>query len=272
MVLFGLYGLLINFLSRIKVFLGADYELMMVNKSFVFRFDDVEVREREFTLLKAGTVVTVEPKAFRALLFLLRNPQKLISKEELLNSVWGDAAVTEGSLTRCIWLLRRELGDNVNEPRYIATVATVGYRFVCRVEVSEDDSAMSRVPNGRIDPGADKSAEAVLKESAAEALEPKEQAVVGKGEAESLQQPAKGLHLPIRNRFARNLLAACTCCVLLVGTGMYLLKAPPPKTEGFRFGPLGYRLSRLFVVSGRKGDCLHREAKGGRERTAFLRI
>jgi eukaryotic-like serine/threonine-protein kinase len=110
---------------------------MMGNKSFVFRFSDVEVREREFSLLKAGKVLAVEPKAFRVLLLLLRTPQKVISKEELLNSVWGDTAVTEGSLTRCIWLLRRLLGDDVNEPRFIETVATVGYRLVCKVEVSE---------------------------------------------------------------------------------------------------------------------------------------
>jgi Tol biopolymer transport system component/DNA-binding winged helix-turn-helix (wHTH) protein len=110
----------------------------MGNKSFVFRFADVEVREREFTLIKAGKVLAVEPKAFRALVFLLLNPQRLISKEELLNSLWGDAAVTEGSLTRCIWLLRRVLEDDIHEPRYIETVATVGYRFVCPVEVSED--------------------------------------------------------------------------------------------------------------------------------------
>jgi len=113
---------------------------MMENKSFVFRFVDVEVREREFSLIKAGKVLTVEPKAFRVLLHLLRNPKKLISKEELLNAVWGDTAVTEGSLTRCIWLLRRQLGDDVNEPRFIETVAKVGYRFVSKVEVSEDGS------------------------------------------------------------------------------------------------------------------------------------
>src|SRR6185369_6993536 len=110
----------------------------MGNKSFVFRFDDVEVREHEFSLVKVGKVLTVEPKAFRALLFLLRNPQKLVSKEELLNAVWGDTAVGDGSLTRCIWLLRRLLGDDINEPRYIATVATVGYRFIGNVEALED--------------------------------------------------------------------------------------------------------------------------------------
>ncbi len=123
---------------------------MMASKSFVFRFEDVEVREQEFTLTKAGKVLTVEPKAFRALLFLLHNSQKLISKEELLNSVWGDAAVTEGSLTRCIWLLRSVLGDDIRSPRYIETVATVGYRFVCKVEVSEE---AADEPAGAEEPG-----------------------------------------------------------------------------------------------------------------------
>ena len=111
---------------------------MMANKSFVFRFADVEVREREFSLIKSDESLPVEPKAFRVLLILLRNPKKLITKEELLNAVWGDAAVTENSLTRSIALLRRLLGDDTHSPRFIETVATVGYRFVCKVEVSPE--------------------------------------------------------------------------------------------------------------------------------------
>ena len=110
----------------------------MANKSFVFRFADLEVREREFSLIKSGEALPVEPKAFRVLLILLRNPKKLITKEELLNAVWGDAAVTENSLTRSIALLRRLLGDDTHSPRFIETVATVGYRFVCKVEVSPE--------------------------------------------------------------------------------------------------------------------------------------
>src|SRR5579863_10069843 len=147
MALLGLDGWVISFLGRIRSFLGRDYEFMMAIKSFVFRFDDIEVREREFSLTKAGQVLAVEPKAFRALLFLLRNPQRLIPKEELLNSVWGDAAVTEGSLTRCIWLLRSVLGDDIRSPRYIETVATVGYRFICPVEVLEGAVEVSAATN-----------------------------------------------------------------------------------------------------------------------------
>lgn len=115
---------------------------MMANKSFVFSFGDVEVREREFSIAKSGEVLPVEPKAFRVLLMLLRNPQKLIPKEELLNAVWGDAAVTENSLTRSIALLRRLLGDETRQPHYIETVATVGYRWVCKVEVGEEPSGV----------------------------------------------------------------------------------------------------------------------------------
>ena len=109
----------------------------MGNKSFNFVFSDVEVREREFSLVKGGEVFPVEPKAFRVLLILLHNPQKLITKEELLDSVWGETAVSENSLARSIALLRRLLGDDTRVPRYIETVATVGYRFVCPVEVRD---------------------------------------------------------------------------------------------------------------------------------------
>ena len=116
---------------------------MMGSKSFVFRFADVEVKEREFRVIKAGEVLPVEPKAFRVLLFLLRNPKKLITKEELLDVVWSDAAVSENSLARAIALLRRQLGDDIREPRYIARLRSRGYRII--IPVSTEPPA-AKVP------------------------------------------------------------------------------------------------------------------------------
>jgi DNA-binding winged helix-turn-helix (wHTH) protein/Tol biopolymer transport system component len=107
-------------------------------KSLVFRFGDVTVREREFAILQEGQVHQVEPKAFRVLLILIRNPNKLIAKEELLNAVWGETAVTENSLARNIAQLRRLLGDDPREARFIETVSSIGYRFICPVEVTEE--------------------------------------------------------------------------------------------------------------------------------------
>jgi Tol biopolymer transport system component/DNA-binding winged helix-turn-helix (wHTH) protein len=109
------------------------------HKPLLFRFGDFEVKEREFLLSKGGENISVEPKAFRVLLFLLRNPGRLVKKDEILNAVWDDCSVSDNSLTRSIATLRRLLGDDAREPRFIATVQTIGYRFLCPVEVSEGD-------------------------------------------------------------------------------------------------------------------------------------
>src|SRR5215472_3293033 len=102
--------------------------------SFVFKFEDIEVRENDFALTRAGTTVKVEPTAFRVLLYLLRNPGRLVTKDEIMAAVWHDTAASDNSLTRSVATLRRVLEDNSREPRYIATVQTLGYRFLVPVE------------------------------------------------------------------------------------------------------------------------------------------
>jgi DNA-binding winged helix-turn-helix (wHTH) protein len=84
----------------------------MLNQISVFRFGDIEVREREFQLLRESKVLPVEPKAFRVLLFLLRNRGRLVSKDEIVNAVWQNYSVSDNSLTRSIATLRRLLGDD----------------------------------------------------------------------------------------------------------------------------------------------------------------
>ena len=116
-------------------------------KFFVFKFGNMKVTEREFLLVKIGETVPVEPKAFRVLLFLLRNPGRLVTKDEILKGVWNDCSVSDNSLTRSIATLRRLLGDDTHEPRYIATVPTVGYRFLCQVEASEETLSTPASPD-----------------------------------------------------------------------------------------------------------------------------
>lgn len=99
----------------------------------IFRFGDVEVCETDFSVTRDGSRLTVEPKALRVLLYLLRHPGRVIRKNELLDAVWGDTAVTEDALVRTIVVLRRLLGDDPHEPRFIETVATMGYRFICPI-------------------------------------------------------------------------------------------------------------------------------------------
>jgi DNA-binding winged helix-turn-helix (wHTH) protein/Tol biopolymer transport system component len=124
---------------------------MTDNKSRVFRFADVEVIEREFLLVKAGKTASVEPKAFRVFLFLLGNPGRLVTKDEIIDAVWNDCSVSDNSLTKSIATLRRLLGDDPREPQYIATVQTVGYRFLCDVTVTEPDPGPSLPSNSSVD-------------------------------------------------------------------------------------------------------------------------
>lgn len=107
----------------------------------VYRFAEFEVSPGEFRLIRGGETIPVEPKAFRVLLFLLQNPHRLVKKDELLDAVWQETSVSENSLTRSIALLRKVLGDDTHEPRFIATVPTVGYRFVAEVSISEKDAS-----------------------------------------------------------------------------------------------------------------------------------
>ena len=118
---------------------------MTDHKSCVFKFGEFEVRESEFLLIRGGESIPVEPKVFRVLLFLLRNPGRLVKKDEIVNAVWEGYSVSDNSLTRSVATLRRLLGDDAREPRYIATVQTVGYRFLCPVEVLDGASINLRI-------------------------------------------------------------------------------------------------------------------------------
>ena len=119
---------------------------MISTKRFVFRFSDVEVHEQELRATRGSEALELEPKAFRVLVYLIKNAGRLVTKSELIDAVWGETAVTDNSLTRVIALLRRVLGDDVREPRFIATVTTVGYRFICKVEVCEDTAGSPGTP------------------------------------------------------------------------------------------------------------------------------
>lgn len=110
---------------------------MTASRFQVFLCDGVEIREQEYCIVRQGEVVAVEPRAFRVLVYLLQNPHKLITKEELLQSVWGDVVVTENSLAHAVLKLRHGLGDDARAPRYIETVSKIGYRFVGPVQVVE---------------------------------------------------------------------------------------------------------------------------------------
>ena len=101
----------------------------------VFQFGDVTVDLRRMSVLRAGQPVSLEPKTFDVLHYLLEHRDRLVTKEELLDAAWKDTFVTPNVLTRAIAQLRKALGDDAFEARYVETVAKRGYRFIAPVTV-----------------------------------------------------------------------------------------------------------------------------------------
>jgi TolB-like protein/DNA-binding winged helix-turn-helix (wHTH) protein/Tfp pilus assembly protein PilF len=106
-------------------------------RAMIYRFDHFQVDDADFRLTANGTQIPLEPTPFRLLLYLIQNSNRLVRKQEILDTVWQEAAVTDSVLTRSIGLLRKALGDDSRAPRFIETVPTEGYRFIARVSVLE---------------------------------------------------------------------------------------------------------------------------------------
>lgn len=79
---------------------------------------------------RGGEVVQVPPRVMQVLLCLAERPGQLVTKRQLIDTVWDRELVTEGALTRSIAVLRRILGDNAARPRYVENVPRLGYRLV----------------------------------------------------------------------------------------------------------------------------------------------
>jgi Tol biopolymer transport system component/DNA-binding winged helix-turn-helix (wHTH) protein len=101
--------------------------------SEVYEFGDVTVDLRRMAVLRNGAPVSVEPKAFDVLRFLIEHRDRVVTKDELLDVVWKDTFVTPNVLTRAVAQLRKALGDAAFEARYVETVAKRGYRFIAVV-------------------------------------------------------------------------------------------------------------------------------------------
>ncbi|MGE0601458.1 MAG: winged helix-turn-helix domain-containing protein [Dehalococcoidia bacterium] len=93
-------------------------------------FDDFELDFAGFELRRSGEPVPMEPQAFEVLAFLVENPGRVMTKDEILDRVWPDRYVSEASLNSRVMTARKALGDSGSEQRYIKTVHGRGYRFI----------------------------------------------------------------------------------------------------------------------------------------------
>lgn len=110
----------------------------------LYRCGDFQLDLGNRRFLHLGREVALEPRVFAVIAQLLRRHGELLTRNELLDAVWGHRYVTPSTLNRTIALARRAFADDVAEPRYIQTVHGAGYRYVGPVISAEAAEAHVR--------------------------------------------------------------------------------------------------------------------------------
>lgn len=94
------------------------------------RFGEFELDSAAFELRKNGSRVQLEPQVFEVLAYLVANPHRIVTRDELAREVWKDDFVGDATLSSRIMAARKAIGDSGSEQRWIKTVHGRGFRFV----------------------------------------------------------------------------------------------------------------------------------------------
>src|SRR5690606_31785345 len=109
----------------------------------IYRFEDFQLDPAQRQLRRGDTLVELNSRYLDALILLLREQGKLVTKERFLDEVWRGIPVTDEALTQCIRTLRRQLGDDAAQPRFIETVPKHGYRFIAAATTGPTSTSAS---------------------------------------------------------------------------------------------------------------------------------
>ncbi len=113
-------------LARVKAFLRRS----QTKPSGVHRFGDCQLDLTAHKLFRSGVEVPLTTKEFRMLEYLVRRPGRALTRNDILDTVWGSSViVTARSVDRCITTLRSKIEPDPRHPTYIRTIRDIGYRF-----------------------------------------------------------------------------------------------------------------------------------------------
>lgn len=108
---------------------------------FIYRFDLFELDPGRFELRARGRAVHLEPQVLAVLLLLVGNSERLVSKDELVEKVWGGRFISDAAISARIKTARQALGDDGKAQRFIRTVHGKGFRFVAPVSFIQQGAA-----------------------------------------------------------------------------------------------------------------------------------
>jgi DNA-binding winged helix-turn-helix (wHTH) protein len=100
-------------------------------------FGECEIDTERYELCRRGLPVRTEPQVIELLLLLVRNPDRLVSKEEIMATVWKGRIVSDSALSARMSAVRRAIGDTLGDEGLIRTIFRRGFRFVGRVTMTD---------------------------------------------------------------------------------------------------------------------------------------
>src|SRR5580704_11822827 len=106
----------------------------------IFQFGGFQIDVLARALRRQDEIITLNRRAFDVLLYLVQNPGRLLTRDELLKNVWPDTFVDENSLAQSISALRRALEEKPGDNNYVVTLPGRGYQFVSPVQVVAQDN------------------------------------------------------------------------------------------------------------------------------------
>jgi len=114
-----------------------------------FQFEDYRLDPGRRELSRGPELVAVGPQVFDVLAYLVTNRAQVVSKDQLLDAVWGGRIVSESTLASHINAVRKAIGDSGEKQRLVKTVARKGFRFVGEVREAPEEPAPT---NGKLEP------------------------------------------------------------------------------------------------------------------------
>jgi DNA-binding winged helix-turn-helix (wHTH) protein len=104
-----------------------------------YRFSEFILSPRRRMLIRNGCEQPLIPRYFDLLVFLIERRSEAVHRRDIFDRIWSDVVVSDSALSQAIRTIRRVLGDDSREPRFVRTVSRHGYRFVFADVVEEDD-------------------------------------------------------------------------------------------------------------------------------------
>src|SRR5688572_14378554 len=106
-----------------------------------YRFSDFILSPRRRVLLRRGSELPLIPRYFDLLVFLIEHRHEAVHRRDIFDRVWTDVVVSDSALSQAVRTIRRALGDDSREPRFIRTVSRHGYQFVYTDTFEEEDDS-----------------------------------------------------------------------------------------------------------------------------------